>query len=78
MTDQTKAPEAINLVILQADKDGQLGCFTHPIMKQFSSEYMRIVANALGEVSEGMKADADGRAVEEAEAAKRAAGEPEA
>lgn len=72
MTDQTKAPETINLIILQADKDGQLTCLNHPIVKQFSSEYMLIVAQALKDVAKGIKAEAQAKAVVEAQKARSA------
>lgn len=57
--------KTINLVILQADADGQLTALNHPIVKQFSSEYMMIVARALKEVSRGIKVEAQARALEE-------------
>lgn len=74
MTEQTtpKPPETINLVILQADKDGQLTALNHPIVRQFSSEYMMIVAQALKDVSKGIKAQAQAKAVEEAQRAAQA------
>jgi len=72
MTDQTKAPETINLIILQADEDGQLTCLNHPIVKQFSSEYMLIVAQALKDVAKGIKAEAQAKAVVEAQKARSA------
>lgn len=52
-------------MILQADADGQLTALNHPIVKQFSSEYMMIVARALKEVSRGIKVEAQARALEE-------------
>lgn len=57
--------KTINLVILQADADGQLTALNHPIVKQFSSEYMMIVARALKEVSRGIKVEAQAKALEE-------------
>lgn len=76
MTDQSQAPETINLVILQADKDGQLACFTHPIVQQFSSEYLSIIAKALSAVSNGMQGDAMAKALMEEQTAKQAVEEP--
>lgn len=70
--EQTKVPETINLVILQADKDGQLTCLNHPIVRQFSSEYMLIVAQALKDVAKGIKAEAQAKAVTEAQKARDA------
>ena len=61
MTDQTKAPETINLIILQADKDGQLTCLNHPIVRQFSPEYVLILAQALEDVAKGIRADSERR-----------------
>ena len=52
-------------MILQADADGQLTALNHPIVKQFSSEYMMIVARALKEVSRGIKVEAQAKALEE-------------
>lgn len=72
MTMQAKAPETINLIILQADKDGQLTCLNHPIVKQFSSEYMLIVAQALKDVAKGIKREAQAKAVLEAQVAGQA------
>lgn len=70
--EQTKAPETINLVILQADKDGQLTCLNHPIVRQFSSEYMLIVAQALKDIAKGIKREAQAKAVAEAQQARDA------
>lgn len=64
--EQTKAPETVNLIILQADKDGHLSALNHPIVKQFSSEYMLIVAEALKTVAKGIKSEAKAKALEEA------------
>ena len=72
MTEQTKAPDTINLVILQADKDGALSCLNHPIVRQFSSEYMMIVAKALKEVAKGIKREAQAKALAEAQKAREA------
>lgn len=72
MAEQMKAPDTINLVIIQADKDGQLTCLNHPIVRQFSSEYMLIIARALKEVAKGLKAEAQAKAVEEAQKAREA------
>ena len=69
MTEQTKAPDTLNLIVLQANKDGQLVCLNHPIVKQFSSEYMLIIAQALKDVSKGLKREAQAKAVAEAQAA---------
>ena len=66
MTETTEPTgKTINLVILQADADGQLTALNHPIVKQFSSEYMMIVARALKEVSRGIKVEAQANALEE-------------
>ena len=69
MTDQQKpkAPETINLVIIQADGDGQLTALNHPIVRQFSSEYMMVLSRALRDISRGMKAEAQAKAAEEAQ-----------
>lgn len=74
MTEQTapKPPETISLIILQADNDGQLTALNHPIVRQFSSEYMLIVARALKEVARGIKVEAQAKAVEEAQRARQA------
>lgn len=74
MTEQTEQPtgQKINLVILQADADGQLTALNHPIVRQFSSEYMMIVSRALKEVSRGIKVEAQAKAVQEAQQASSA------
>jgi hypothetical protein len=72
MTEQTKAPETINLIILQANKDGQLSCLNHPIVRQFSSEYMLIVAQALKDVAKGLKKEGQAKALVEAQQARDA------
>ncbi len=72
MTDQAKVPETINLIILQADKDGQLTALNHPIVRQFSSEYMMIVSQALKDVAKGIKKEAQAKALEEAKKARDA------
>ena len=71
MTEQTEQVpgQTINLVILQADGEGRLTALNHPIVRQFSSEYMMIVARALKEVSRGIKVEAQAKAVEEAKKA---------
>ena len=71
MTEQTEQVpgQTINLVILQADGEGRLTALNHPIVRQFSSEYMMIVARALKEVSRGIKVEAQAKAVEEAKQA---------
>jgi hypothetical protein len=66
---QNKVPETIQLVILQSDKDGQLTALNHPVLRQFSSEYMMIVARALKELSKGIKTEAQAKALQEASAA---------
>ena len=71
-TNQTKEPQTLDLVILRADKDGQLMAFNHAIMKQFSSEYMLIVARALKDLSKGIKKEGEARAVLEAQKARDA------
>ena len=66
MTETTEPTgKTINLVILQADADGQLTALNHPIVRQFSSEYMMIIARALKEVSRGIKVEAQAKALEE-------------
>ncbi len=72
MTDQAKAPETINLIILQADQNGQLTALNHPIVRQFSSEYMMIVSQALKDVAKGIKKEAQAKALEEAKRARDA------
>ena len=72
MTEQMKVPETVNLIILQADKDGQLTCLNHPIVKQFSSEYMLIVAQALKDIAKGIKREAQTKALAEAQKAREA------
>jgi hypothetical protein len=72
MTDQAKVPETINLIIIQADKDGQLTALNHPIVRQFSSEYMMIVSQALKDVAKGIKKEAQAKALEEAKKARDA------
>lgn len=70
MTEQDKAPETINLVIIQADKNGQLTCLNHPIVRQFSSEYMMILARAMKDIAKGIKTEAQAKAVAEAQQAR--------
>ena len=72
MTNNSKLPETVNLVILQADKDGQLACLNHPIVKQFSSEYMMILSQALKDVAKGIKREAQAKALVEAQQARDA------
>jgi hypothetical protein len=72
MTDQAKVPETINLIILQADQNGQLTALNHPIVRQFSSEYMMIVSQALKDVAKGIKKEAQAKALEEAKRARDA------
>lgn len=72
MTEQTKVPETVNLIILQADKDGQLTCLNHPIVHQFSSEYMLIVAQALKDIAKGIKREAQAKGLAEAQKAREA------
>ena len=57
--------KTINLVILQADGEGRLTALNHPIVRQFSSEYMMILARALKEVSRGIKVEAQAKAAQE-------------
>ena len=66
---QKPEPQTLDLVILRADKDGQLMAFNHPVMHQFSSEYMLIVARALKDLSKGIKKEGEARAVLEAQRA---------
>ena len=72
MTDQAKVPETINLINLQADQNGQLTALNHPIVRQFSSEYMMIVSQALKDVAKGIKKEAQAKALEEAKRARDA------
>lgn len=72
MTEQMKVPETVNLIILQADKEGQLTCLNHPIVHQFSSEYMLIVAQALKDIAKGIKREAQTKALAEAQKAREA------
>jgi hypothetical protein len=72
MTDQAKVPETINLIILQADQNGQLTALNHPIVRQFSSEYMMIVSQALKDVAKGIKKEAQAKALEEVKRARDA------
>lgn len=64
-TNEEATGKTINLVILQADGDGRLTALNHPIVRQFSSEYMMIVSRALREVAKGIKAEAQAKAEEE-------------
>ena len=64
-TNEEATGKTINLVILQADGDGRLTALNHPIVRQFSSEYMMIVSRALREVAKGIKAEAQAKAAEE-------------
>ena len=72
MEHANKTPEVVHLVVLQADKDGQLSALNHPIVRQFSSEYMLIIAQALKDMSKGIKREAQAKAVLEAQAAAQA------
>jgi hypothetical protein len=69
MSQQNKVPETINLIVLQADKNGQLTALNHPVLRQFSSEYMMIVARAMKELAKGLKTEAQAKALQEASAA---------
>ena len=64
-TNEEATGKTINLVILQADGDGRLTALNHPIVRQFSSEYMMIVSRALREVAKGIKTEAQAKAAEE-------------
>jgi hypothetical protein len=69
MNQQSKVPDVINLIVLQADKDGQLTALNHPVLRQFSSEYMMIVARAMKDLAKGLKTEAQAKALQEASAA---------